>query len=57
MLRYGRIGRVIGDDVDGDLGGTEVMHVGLVGYVFICEISGLLNRLGSGCQEHIHLRM
>lgn len=57
MLRYGRKSRVIGNDVDGDLGGTEIMHISLVGNVFIGEVSSLLNRLGSRCQEEIDLRM
>lgn len=53
MLGNCRVARVVGDNVDGDLGGPEILHIGLVGYVLVGQAVGLLDRLGGRAQQNI----
>lgn len=46
---------VMRDDVDGDLGGTEILNVGLIGLVDVDEALGPFDGLSSGAQKDIEL--
>ena len=46
MLGNCRIAGMMRDYVNGDFGGPEILHIGLVGYVLVGQTLGPLDRLG-----------